>query len=447
VHGKKWNARLLAFLASLVGALILFGTPATALGSIRLGAYTPYAPANGNVLDEYTQMVGRKPDIVSFYKDFFVPLMTDQQMANLNARGEVPMITWEPDQPTSGFPAANLADIASGRYDTNIREAAQLVKGYRSEVMIRFAHEMNISASLWGPGKDGNVGSTYVEAWRHIVSLFQQEGVTNAKWVWSPNVDWGGVPFGQYFPGDSWVDYVALDGYNWGTVGTEVWQNMSHLFGPSYATLTQMSSKPVIIAETSSGEVGGSKAAWIREGFLHTIPENFPRVNAVIWFNAVAEEDWRINTSPSALEAYREVVANSLYGGTAPAPGPAGEGSEVRSVTVTPSTVPSGKHHVKRQRVVYRVSRRAPVRITLRRLAGGSRSKASLVMEVRRPRRTGRVSVSRLMRGQTPRPGTYLVTASAMDEHAGPSRPRHTRFKILPSGGPEEALTVARVAS
>ncbi len=400
MYGRKRNPRLLTLLVSLVGALTLLAAPAHA--SIRLGAYTPYAPANGNVLDEYTAMVGRKPDIVSFYKDFFVPLM----------------------------------------------KAAQLVKEYQSEVMIRFAHEMNISASLWGPGKDGNVGSTYVEAWRHIVSIFRQEGVTNAKWVWSPNVDWGGVPFGQYFPGDSWIDYVALDGYNWGTVGTEVWQNMSHLFGPSYATLTQMSSKPVIIAETSSGETGGSKAAWIREGFLHTIPESFPRVYAVIWFNAVAEEDWRINTSPSALEAYREVVGNSLYGGTAPAPAPVQtESSEVQSVTVTPSTIPSGKHHGKRQKVVYRVSHRAPVRISVRKLTGTSSSRARLVMEVRRPRLRGTVSVSRLMRGQAPRPGTYLVTASAMDEHAGPSRPRHTRFKILPSGGPEGALAGAHIAS
>lgn len=451
MHRKTWHRRVLSLLAPLVGALVLLAIPATALGSIRLGAYTPYAPAEGKVLDEYTQMVGRKPDIVMFYRDFVVPLMTDQQMANLKARQEVPMITWEPDQPGSGFPVADLSGIASGQYDTYIRQAAQRAKEYSSEVMIRFAHEMNISAMPWGPGKEGNVGSTYIEAWRHIVSIFRQEGATNVKWVWSPNVDWGGVPFAQYFPGDSWVDYVALDGYNWGTVGTEAWQSMSRLFAASYATLTQMSSKPVIISETSSGEVGGSKAAWIREGFLHTIPENFPRVYAVIWFNAVAEEDWRINTSPSALEAYREVVANSLYGGTAPAPAPIAaeqpESSEIQSVTVNPPTVPSGKPRGKRQKVVYRVSRRAPVRITLRKVNGRALSKIGLVMEVRKPRRRGTVSVSRLMRGRVLGAGTYVVTATVTNPSAGPSRSRQTRFKILPSGEPQEAVGTARSAS
>jgi hypothetical protein len=440
-------------MASVVGALALLVVPATAFGSIRLGAYTPYAPAEGKVLDEYAQMVGRKPDIVMFYRDFVVPLMTDQQVANLKARGEVPMITWEPDQPGSGFPVANLADIASGKYDNYIRQAAQRAKEYSSEVMIRFAHEMNISASPWGPGKEGNVGSTYVEAWRHIVSIFRQEGATNVKWVWSPNVDWGGVPFAQYFPGDSWVDYVALDGYNWGTVGTEAWQSMSRLFASSYATLTQMSSKPVIFAETSSGETGGSKAAWIREGFLKTIPEDFPRVDAVIWFNAVAEEDWRINTSPSALEAYREVVNSTLYGGTVPPPSPPTEtGSEVQSVTVTPSPTPSpspsGKKHPTKQRrlIVYRVSRKAPVKLTLQRLRGGSAHRA-FELDVNTPSRRGSVAVSRLMGGRTPSPGAYLVTASVAGPAAGASRPRRTRFEIPAAGGRRQAIGLARSVS
>jgi hypothetical protein len=303
--------------------------------------------------------------------------------------------------------------------------------------MIRFAHEMNISASPWGPGKEGNVGSTYVEAWRHIVSIFRQEGATNVKWVWSPNVDWGGVPFTQYFPGDEWVDYVALDGYNWGNVGTERWQSMSTLFGPSYATLTQLSTKPVIFAETSSGETGGSKAAWIREGFLHTIPEQFPRVYAVIWFNAVAEQDWRINTSPSALEAYREVVSNSLYGGPNPPPGPesvstkggkkSGRRTIVKRLRVTPSAAPTRRVARSRAKVLYALSHRARVHLTLRSVKGGARFELTV-----KPRgNRGQISLARIAKGVALRPGPYRLTAVPVSPDGGRVGHRHAGFRVV----------------
>jgi beta-mannanase len=428
------NFTSIALVCALAMLAAMATTTTAAAQPIKLGAYTPNAPASATVLDEYSQMVGRKPDIVASYKDFFMPLMSEEQTATMKAFGGVPMVSWEPAQPTSGYPAANFGDIAAGKYDTQIREAAKLSKEFGSELMIRFAHEMNISASLWGPGEDGNVGNAYVEAWRHVVSIFRAEGATNVKWVWSPNVDWGGVPFTQYFPGDEWVDYVALDGYNWGKVGTENWQSMQTLFGSSYETLTQLSGKPVIFAETSSGETGGSKAEWIREGFLHTIPQHFSRVYAVVWFNAAAEEDWRIDTSQSALDAYREVVANSLYGGPNPAPqqtSPRGgkkgghRTTVVKALRVTPSRAPSKSVARSRAKVLFALSHHARVHLVLRRVG----SKVRYELTVRPHGNHGRIGLARIARGATLRPGHYQLTAVplAADGSAGH---RHAGFRV-----------------
>jgi len=435
----NWKARAATILIAATAFLgSTAGTGEALAQPIKLGAYTPYAPASSSVLNEYTSMVGRKPDIVAFYKAFFAPLMTAEQAANLEAGGGVPMITWEPDQPSSGFPAAEFPDIAAGRYDSQIRQAAKTAKEFSGEIMIRFAHEMNITAMPWGPGQEGNVGNAYVEAWRHVVSIFRQEGAVNVKWVWCPNVDWGGVPFSQYFPGDEWVDYVGLDGYNWGTVGTEQWQTASKLFGASYATLTQLSSKPVVLGEVSSGETGGSKAAWIREGFLHTIPEQFPRVSAVVWFNAVAEQDWRINTSSSALEAFREVAANSLYGGPNPAPRPEsvstgkkggtrgkkGVRAVVKALRVTPSAAPTRRVARSRAKVVFAVSHRSPVRLTLKSLKG----KATYRLTVDPHANRGQISLARVARGSVLRPGRYRLTAAPLE---GDGHHRHARFRVV----------------
>jgi hypothetical protein len=69
----------------------------------------------------------------------------------------------------------------------------------------------------------------------------------------------------------------------------------------------------MVIAETASAESGGDKAAWIKKAFLEQIPGRFPRIKAVVWFHADKENDWRVNSSTTSLETYREVAAKASY--------------------------------------------------------------------------------------------------------------------------------------
>ena len=113
--------------------------------------------------------------------------------------------------------------------------------------------------------------------------------------------------------------YIHFKDKDWYLVKTlNVFQYVT--FRTAYATITALSTKPVIVAETGSSETGGDKAAWIEESFFRTIPEQMPRVAAVIWFNDAKERDWRVNSSQASLEAWRRVVASTLYGGDQPPP-------------------------------------------------------------------------------------------------------------------------------
>jgi len=191
-----------------------------------------------------------------------------------------------------------------------------------------------------------------------------------------------------------------------------------------------------MVAEISSSETGGNKAAWILEGFLRTIPNRFPRVSAVIWFNRNQEDDWRIDSSTASLEAYRRVVSSSLYGGGTD-PAPASERIKVLSVDVVPKAIHGkgakrrrGRVVRRRARVVYRLSRRAAVHIAVRaRRARGRRRPSTLTIS--RPRRRGSVRISRIMGGRPLRPGAYRVAVRAIDRKRGArSRPRKARFLI-----------------
>lgn len=446
------HLRLALFAALLAFAVVL---PAQAdAAPIKLGVYSAAqgqvgAPEDAKVLDSYAAMVGRKPDIVMDYSNITDPLLTSTEISNLSQRGETPLVTWQLYKSGWGGETIPLRDVASGAYDSYLRKAAEQAKTMPfNEVLIRFAHEMNGNWYGWS----GNP-TAYVEAWRHVVSVFRQVGATNVKFVWSPNVDNGSYPFAAYFPGDSWVDYVGLDGYNWGTAGIGVnkWQSLAEVFKSSYQQLTTMSTKPVMITETSSSEIGGDKAAWITKGFLHTIPEQFPRIAAVIWFDRNMEEDWRIASSNSSLEAYRRVVSNSLYGGTDPAPAPeTTEPVEVTSVEVTPKAHHGKKRSAssrivsRRARLVYKLSRKAKVGIAVHvRHRNGSHHLYEMTVET--PKRHGSVRLSRLVGGHPLNRGTYRVVVTALDEESGAtSQPRKARFQVAPPSGTSGPDALAR---
>ena len=262
-------------------------------------------------LDNYVAAVGQKPAIVMWFQSFDEPLYYNNQMPVVESLGAIPMITWDPAHGGVGVP---LRDIAAGAENTYLKQAAAAAVAWGKPMFIRFAHEMNLSDNPWGAGVDGNTPADYVAAWRHVVQVFRDAGASNVAWVWSPNVDCGGsCPFDSFYPGDQWVDWVALDGYNYGPAGDVPWMTMAQIFGSSYDDMTAMTSKPLMIAETASTEESGDKAAWITNSFASDLPGRLSRVRAVIWFDHVGETDWRVNSSAAALAAYRGVAASPLH--------------------------------------------------------------------------------------------------------------------------------------
>ena len=86
------------------------------------------------------------------------------------------------------------------------------------------------------------------------------------------------------------------------------------IFGSSYNKLVNLApGKPVMIAETGCTEQGGNKADWITQAFFDEIPNNFPMLKLIVWFDFNKETDWRINSSSATLQAYRNVVASPSY--------------------------------------------------------------------------------------------------------------------------------------
>jgi beta-mannanase len=221
--------------------------------------------------------------------------------------GSITMISWMPTPHT----AQNILDGAADDY---IKTFANGVKEFGDEIWLRPLHESNGDWYTWGTGKDSvnNAEDKVAGAYRHIVDIFRGLGVNNVKWIWTTNCsNSGSSTFRGSYPGDEYVDYISIDGYNWGTA--QSWSSLSsfeEVFTPSYQAISQFN-KPMFLAEFSSSELGGDKAGWITDMF-RVLPEKFPKIVGLVWFSESKpdnEGDWALDSSPAAVEAWKKGIS------------------------------------------------------------------------------------------------------------------------------------------
>jgi beta-mannanase len=273
-------------------------------------------------------MTGTAPKIVGWFESWSDTGFSAERMDAAASRDATPLLTWHSWDHRLGTdqPKYALRTIARGDHDTYVRQWAKDAADYGKPIYLRFDHEMNLDSFPWGVGANGNTAAEYMDAWRHVHGIFRQEGAVHVRWVWCPNVDTGSsTPFYQIYPGDEYVDWVGLDGYNWGTSQSwSSWQRFTEIFKASYDELAALTDKPMMIGEMASTEVGGNfvnggKPNWIRQTYLNEIPSSeFEQIEAVMWFHEDKETNWLVDSSAAALEAYKEAVSAALYQGRLP---------------------------------------------------------------------------------------------------------------------------------
>jgi hypothetical protein len=270
------------------------------------GALLGHFYGNGT-LAQTDALIGRKPLLHLNYFDWVTDWTADPSIPADFADGRVPLVNWEPYDASGGM--INFDDVISGSYDSTIRARAANAKAFGHRFFLDFAAEMN-GDEAW----TNHDAAKYIAGWRHVHDIFTTVGATNVVWAWCPNVtdsDGTNAATMSYYPGDSYVDWTGVDGYNWGTSQPGFgWQTFKQVFQDIYPLLAAKK-KPILIGEMASDEVGGSKAQWI-DGIIPTLRGSFPMVKAFVWFDIKKERDWQINSSPSALASYSRMARDTF---------------------------------------------------------------------------------------------------------------------------------------
>jgi beta-mannanase len=290
------------------------------LDHLLLGLYLPLdIRAIIHKANDYKQLLQCDIKVLSFYSAWGEACQGPdiKGLHEIINNNFIPMITWEswrlPEASNNISPEDqhdfSLTMLLSGRYDDYILQWAKDLRQLPSPIFFRPMHEMNGNWYPWCGTVNGNTPSQYIEAWRYIRSIFQEVCPDNLLWVWSPYVH--SVPdipdnqLGNYFPGTDEVDWLALDGYNWGTSREwATWQSFEKVFENGYYQISQLPcNHPIMIAEVGCSEEGGEKGQWIKEA-RNVLINKFNRVHCLNWFNVNKECDWRIESSTGSLDAF-----------------------------------------------------------------------------------------------------------------------------------------------
>ncbi len=213
--------------------------------------------------------------------------------------GRIPMISWE---------AGDAGTIAAGGHDSMIARRADEIKNLGKQVFINLFPQMDLQGAK-------GTHAEFVAAYQKVVNIFNSRGATNAVFAWCPSASafMSGGAANAVYPGDSYVDWLCAEGYNWapGRPGS-TWTSFWNIFNPFYKWGLGKG-KPMMVAATGAQERNsGEKATWI-DYMSSALKNSFPNIQAVVYTDAFATYDWRPDTSAGAYSAYKRMAADAYF--------------------------------------------------------------------------------------------------------------------------------------
>jgi mannan endo-1,4-beta-mannosidase len=264
-----------------------------------LGVFEAGSPPGYDPIATFAEAVGRKPNLLGYYSGWAEPFDTSFAKM-LYGHGIIPFVQIDPTD-------ASVSAIATGTYDDYLSSYADSVADFGHAVVIGFGHEMNAPGYTWG--YHHVPASTFVAAWRHIVTLFRNEGADNVTWLWTLQADRHGTgPIASWWPGARYVTWVGIDGYYYRPTDT-----FARVFGTTIDQVRTFTSEPILLSETAVGPDAGQ---FIKiQDLFHGMAAY--KTLGLVWFDkaqddGIYHQDWRLEDSEQAEISFRLGVLREL---------------------------------------------------------------------------------------------------------------------------------------
>lgn len=282
------------------------------------GMYVPAATDGSGLLaavDAQEASLGRPLDLILVYHDMsttpdgIFPNSAEEQLSHHHLL----VFSWAPVVWSTGQ-EYSWETIASGALDQSviIPEAIRL-RNLGTTVFLSFAPEADssVGASQGSPAQ-------FVAAWRHVHDVFASLKVRNVVWVWTTT---GYLPhestIAAMYPGNSYVDWIGYDPYNYFSCRNSPWQSFSQTIGPFYQWLSARHfGKPIMLTEygTSPDPANpGLEASWYQD--IAPAIKMYPGIKALnLWNSSTDQCNFMLsNQSAQAQAAYRQAGLSPYF--------------------------------------------------------------------------------------------------------------------------------------
>ena len=204
---------------------------------------------------------------------------------------------------------------------------ATAVKTFGAPMYFIFNHEPEAAAS-----DSMGTAQEFIAAWRRVITIFRDQGVTNAKYVWTMTdyafwrTDGGRATL--WYPGDDYVDAIASDDYNWSNCRPGIntaWRSLEWIAGWMRDFGLAHPGEQLMLMEWASHEdpnVPGRKASWIADAQALFKKPGWEQFTTVLYFHKTHDRRarWRPTRAPARWRRSRRWRAIRSTVGTAGAP-------------------------------------------------------------------------------------------------------------------------------
>ncbi|MGZ3919037.1 MAG: glycoside hydrolase family 26 protein [Bacteroidia bacterium] len=272
----------------------------------------------------------KKLGVIHFFQPFSIGAPgnenypSPEKINKIIQQGYIPLITLENHFVNSGAKVKqpNLYTIVEGHLDDFLRKWCTEIKKVKGTVLIRILHEFNGDWYPWCIFNNDKNPHLFIEAFRHIRTVFNEQGVQNARFIWCPNSM--SVPQEKWnfimdaYPGDAYVDLIGMDIYNGAGQKSSVWRSFKKEGIENYFYVTQIiPDKPLIVCETASREreldelqPAQTKAEWILQ-MTTALKTDMHKVKLLTWFNE--KSSFKVNSSPESKNAFLKYILQDEY--------------------------------------------------------------------------------------------------------------------------------------
>jgi hypothetical protein len=198
----------------------------------------------------------------------------------------------------------NCAAINSGKHDSELQAYAQAAKAWGGTILAEIGTEVNGNFLAFS----GEGSAAYKTMARKVITMFKQIA-PNVRWVFHGDYNDLSSHPEQWYPGDDLFDWIGSSFYGQsngkGCIGSLEQNN-----NQNYNVMANTGNKPLAILEW--GIANPTDITNTMTG----LPQKFPRIKMLLYWNEQGSFDRRINKTQQSLTAYQQGISSSNYTST-----------------------------------------------------------------------------------------------------------------------------------